>query len=297
MPTCKIRSWCFTSFENELKINQDDPSFRYCIIADEKCPESGRLHKQGYLELSRPQRLSYVQRLIGDRVAHFERRRGSRTQARDYCRDPEKDGYLRHQEYGCWRVQQGSRSDLAHAKSAIAEGISKDDFYNQHYKIVARYPRWVDTMFARRLRKQSRHFRKVVCKVYWGQTGTGKTKKVWEEAKDDLYVLPLSQNGTHWWDGYEGESNLLIDDFYGGIKYSHLLRILDGHPIMLPVKRSFTFPVYTTVYLTSNTSWDEWYTNVPNVSALRRRITSITHFADLVAPPGPVLVLGEEALP
>ncbi len=286
MPTPKVRSWCFTSFKDELKLAEDDQAFRYCIAATEICPDTNRRHFQGYLELHSPQRLGRVQRIIGDAVCHCEPRRGSREQARDYCRNlPPKVGYISHTEYGIWRPGQGARCDLSEAKASVDNGLSYDEFQDRYYSISARYPRWVENYFARRLYHASRAWRNIETKLFWGPTGTGKTRKAIEDAGiDDLYIMPVPHSGVVWFNDYRGQKSLLIDEFYGQVRYSFLLRLLDGHPMMLQVKGSFTYANWTTVYITSNKSWDEWYTTVPNVDALERRITQQILFPLALAP-------------
>lgn len=64
----------------------DDPKVRYAIFQREQ-GENGTIHFQGYLELTRSQRMSYVKRLIPR--AHWESRIGTRDQARDYARKEE----------------------------------------------------------------------------------------------------------------------------------------------------------------------------------------------------------------
>lgn len=48
--------------------------------------------------------------------------------------------------------------------------------------------------------------------VFWGTTGTGKSKRAWEEATMDAY--PKSPTSI-WWCGYQGHSNVVIDEFRG----------------------------------------------------------------------------------
>ena len=69
--------------------------------------ESGTPHFQGYVILDRSRRLTYLRRHFSDR-AHFERRRGSHEEARDYCK---KDGDF--EEFGEEPASsQGKRTDL-----------------------------------------------------------------------------------------------------------------------------------------------------------------------------------------
>lgn len=73
-----------------------------------------------------------------------------------------------------------------------------------------------------------------------------------------------------------------MDDFYGQIKLSRLLNILDGHPLQVPIKSSSTWANYTVVYITSNCPIEDWYPNIFDSKpllkeALLRRIKSISY--------------------
>jgi len=67
--------------------------------------------------------------------------------------------------------------------------------------------------------------------VLWGDAGSGKTRFVYDNHKiEDIYKLNVNSNGALWFDGYESQSVLLIDDFNGWIQYRDLLTILDRYP-------------------------------------------------------------------
>jgi len=109
------------------------------------------------------------------------------------------------------------------------------------------------------------------CRVYWGKTGVGKSRKAWEEATIDAY--PKDPN-TKFWDGYRGQSNVVIDEFRGTINISHLLRWLDRYPLLLEVKGSMVVCKATNVWITSNLHPREWYPGLDDVTvqALLRRL-------------------------
>jgi len=53
--------------------------------------------------------------------------------------------------------------------------------------------------------------REVQC--FWGKSGTGKSRRAWDEAGLDSYSkCPRSK----FWDGYQGQSHVVIDEFRGG---------------------------------------------------------------------------------
>lgn len=113
--------------------------------------------------------------------------------------------------------------------------------------------------------------------VFWGATGTGKSRRAWEEATFDAY--PKDPN-TKFWDGYRGQENVVIDEFRGLINISHMLRWLDRYPIIVEIKGSSCVLNAKKIWITSNLKPDVWYSELDDEtkSALRRRFTQVIHF-------------------
>lgn len=84
-------------------------SVRRAVVQREKCPETGRLHYQGFLELVSPMRFNAIKGILRCDSAHLEKRKGTPQQAWDYCtkEDTREDGPW---EYGEGRPKgQGTR--------------------------------------------------------------------------------------------------------------------------------------------------------------------------------------------
>ena len=272
------RSWIFTIYPKD----REDPvverlksiPVKRMIAGFENCPSTGRLHIQGAVVFSRTMRMKSVKRALGDQSAHLEPMRG-RWDQQDYCL---KDGDIIRSEDN---AQQGKRMDLLEFRESIKRKPNENllDMPEEKLQRVAQYPRLYDRLKFAALQRQSRPFRKVEVHVRWGEAGTGKTKKPYEEG---AYVFGDYENG--WWDGYEGEPIILFDDFYGGIKWGTFLTLLDGYQVRLNVKGTHTWSQWTKVYITSNKHPRDWYAKAPGdgkwglCDELARRITSITHF-------------------
>lgn len=114
------------------------------------------------------------------------------------------------------------------------------------------------------------------CFVYWGETGTGKSRKAWDLAGWDAY--PKDPN-TKFWDGYQQHKNVVIDEFRGIISISNMLRWLDRYPVCVEIKGSAVPLVATTIWITSNVNPRDWYKDIDNATkeALLRRLI-ITQF-------------------
>lgn len=116
--------------------------------------------------------------------------------------------------------------------------------------------------------------------VYWGATGTGKSRRAWEEATLTGYPKDPC---TKWWCGYANHQNVVIDEFRGQIGISHLLRWFDRYPTLVETKGGTCVLSATNFWITSNLSPESWYPDLDQetVSALRRRFTTVVHFNQL----------------
>lgn len=113
--------------------------------------------------------------------------------------------------------------------------------------------------------------------VFWGTTGTGKSRRAWDEATFDAY--PKDPN-SKFWDGYRGQENIVFDEFRGAISISHMLRWLDRYPTIVEIKGSSCVLKAKRIWITSNLSPDMWYSEMDDETkhALRRRFTQVIHF-------------------
>ncbi len=269
----KKRHWCFTSYLAVLPTTFDKAVVRYCIYQREICPETKREHFQGYIELFCDYRRGQVITLLG--ACHLEPRYASRTSAREYCR--KKYGAIANTqvEFGKWRDQIAHKRKLS---DMLGTDMTLADLIKESPVDYVRYHRGLEKLFARRQAASAKVFRRVEVLVYIGVTGCGKTGRALETP--DHYKLPISDR--LWFDGYQGEKCLVIDDFYGNIKYGFFLQILDGHELQLPVKGGFIWAMWNKVIITSNKDPKDWYNKgylagvIP--PALNRRITKVIHF-------------------
>jgi len=99
--------------------------------------ESFTPHFQGYLEFEAPTRISAIK--SGElQFAHYEKRMGSRDQARDYTRKAE-GRVAGPWEYGEWTVGQGNRSDLREAASTLLATRNLRELALAHPESFVRY--------------------------------------------------------------------------------------------------------------------------------------------------------------
>lgn len=237
------------------------------IICGKEVGASGTPHLQGAVTFAKSVRLQAVKAMLGGK-AHLEPMRGKWAD-QTYCA---KDGDLVRMEDNS---KQGSRTDLADFASAIKRGADDAELFKDHLGTLAKHPRLESRLKQSFLKESTRGFRKLKVIVHWGKAGTGKTRGPYDEG---AFIFDDYEAG--WWDGYDGEKIILFDDFYGGIKWSYFLRLLDGYQCRLKVKGGFTYAKWDTVYITSNKHPSEWYKHFDGVvpPELDRRISEIKHF-------------------
>lgn len=232
---------------------------KYGCYGKELAPTTGTPHLQGYFNLNTKARPSAIHNQLkykGVLLALKWKDKGDEVNL-NYCSKDRLDF-----EHGSLTISgQGKRTELI----AVAERVKSNTKIND---IAKEFP--VEYIkFHRGIKELKRcydedsvpEFRNVYTKVIWGHGGTGKTYTSIEEAKShgDYYIV-LNPNGTNqWWDGYNGEKSIIIDDFYGWIKPHDLYRILDKYKYQVPIKGGYVYARWEYVYITSNLPPSQWY--------------------------------------
>lgn len=115
-------------------------------------------------------------------------------------------------------------------------------------------------------------------RVYYGKSGTGKTHDAIEWLGDGYYdKLPT----TKFWDGYQGQDAVLIDEFRGEIGVSHLLKWCDKYKCSVEVKGGGVPLQATKFVLTSNKHPKDWWPELDGetYAAFSRRVTITNYHA------------------
>ncbi len=279
----QYRNVMFTS-NNPEGLVPFNAEFMNYLVYQEEVGESGTYHLQGYCEFVNKLCMGPIKELLGGNP-HVERRRGSQQQAIAYCtkedtRVPHTDPYT----YGEPRAQ-GKRMDLEAFKDEVIAGKRKREMLDDHYGVIARYPKFYDT-----IQQMNRPTRTVELEVTLliGATGTGKTRYVYDTyggKEGDLFITPLN-NGTMWWDTYDNHKVVLMDDFSGAachMTLTTLLRLLDRYPVLAPIKGSYTWWLPEKIFVTSNIMpkhWFKWANRMEQYKALARRFTRVIEYRD-----------------
>ena len=243
----------------------------YHVFGIEVCPTTGRLHLQGYAEFSSQRSYRAIQSELGG-PAHCEKRRGTPQQAATYCK---KDGNVF--ETGTIS-QQGRRTDIEATLGAIRTNprLRRREIAEQFTGVFARYPRFVDTVVGFYRTVQTLNWTDSPNRFIYGPAGSGKSRYARTLFSDDeLYI----KTHNKWFDGYDGESCVLIDDLHpDNAKYmvTNIKIWADRYPFRAELKGSVIRIRPQSVVITSNYSIEEMFPNPQDQAAIRRRF-HVTH--------------------
>ena len=193
------RGWVFTlnnySEEEEVRALALPEEVKYGVIGKE-VGESGTPHFQGYIYFKTEKSLKQV-REIFDR-AHWEISKGSIDEASDYCK---KDGDFF--EFGDKPMSNKRKGDAG--KQSIEERwdlAKRGKFEDLPPEMIKTY----EYIYRKSMVVEDREELDNVW--IWGPSGCGKSRHV-----RDNHEVFYTKGMNKWWDGYNGEEVVLLDDF------------------------------------------------------------------------------------
>lgn len=268
----KVRHYCVTFF-NKPTTNLPE-KVRYAIYGEEVCPTTNKTHWQSYIELNSPQRMAAIKKMYNDNTIHIEERRGTREEARTYCMKDNK-----YEEYGKWISGQGHRSDLDDIVEQMKQGKKLTDVMLENPKTYCQYRNGLRDINATIVKKNVPAWRDVDVELVTGPTGVGKTRDAVTKMPD---AYKTEGRSLAWWQDYDGEDELIIDEYDNDVPITQLLNILDGYKLRLNVKGSHTYANWTKVVITTNLKVHELHSNAKPAhrDALFRRIKKINNYWD-----------------
>ena len=266
-------SFCFTDFsETNIangytdRFNEYKDWIRGIAWGKEVCPTTGREHNQAYIQMYKQCRYTQIYNNLKISGKFFVMK-GSIKQNEDYCK---KEGV--YTKLGMF-VSRGYRSDIDNIKDDLKNGATIYDIMDNYTGDFVRYAGNIQKMKSLIDNKEANKFREIETTALIGEAGSGKTSHVCKKyGYENVFIVENGQDDKFLFDGYDGEKTILIDDFNGNIKYSTLLRILDGHKYGMNVKNGRTYAKWDKVYITSNNKPSMWYKNIGE--NLKRRINN-----------------------
>jgi len=261
MPVIKSTRWCFTVNNPSMSYDAlDHVDCKYMICAQETAPTTGTIHFQGYIVFEKQKTLTGVKNIFLN--AHWEVAKGTTEQNVTYC---SKDGL--YHEYGTKpksvkELAKDSKERWADVIRSAKEGTCQDEY-------PAEYIRFNGTIL--KMRESVYEDNENLCGVwYYGPSGSGKSRAA-RATYPGLYDKLLNK----WWDNYEGQDAVLLDDLdhFGAPSMGHALkRYADHYPFRVEIKGSSMVIRPKVIIVTSQYSIEElWPMDAPLQEALRRR--------------------------
>lgn len=271
---------CNNPSEHDLaRLREQQSNLNFYIWQIER-GNSGTRHIQGYCQLRGDSYwgIKKWKQYFTSRF-HFDKARGSPEANITYC--SKEEGREEGPFQGGKPSYQGRRSDLQEAAEDFKTFTSVRAAADKHAEQFIRYSRGL--LQFRSLHAQKRNWPVQVFWIY-GPTGAGKSRFV-NDIAPDAYWKP--SGGIKWWDHYDGESDIIIDDYRKDFcKFHDLLTLLDRYPYKVEYKGGTCELLSKRFFITTPKSvretWDYEQRN-EQIEQLLRRITYEWKFPDQLA--------------
>lgn len=271
-------NWVFTLNNPDKCPPEQQPSaWRFKFLAYQKeRGDSGTEHLQGYVIFNRKYSLNQVRKEFCN-VAHWEVRKGSHEQALAYC--TKEESRIGSPVIVGDQPEPGKRSDLLEVQQMLDSGCTIAELSREHFASFVKYGNGFREY--KRLNAIKRNWKTEVTILY-GDTGTGKTATIEQAypASDNVYWFAHQLNGK-WWDGYEGQETVVLDEFYGWLQHSFMLRAMDRYQLDAEIKGGFTNFAPKRMFITSNKHPKQWYKEKCDWPQFERRVENIIHLANV----------------
>lgn len=250
------KNWCFTLNNPEAALDLPENA-KYLIYGRETAKTTGTKHYQGFIVWLSNQRLSACKKFLPE--AHWEAAKGSFIQASDYCKKEGDYTELGSPPLNAKRKGENEAERWKNALEAAKTGHLDDipeDIRFRYYRTCKEIAK--DHMVPPPALDHTTG-------AWWyGDSGTGKSRT----ARQD-YPGAYLKMCNKWWDGYQGEETVIIDDFdkVHGPLCHHLKIWGDHYPFLAETKGGAIMIRPKRIIVTSNylpsTIWPEDESNVP----------------------------------
>jgi len=257
----RSRRICFTLnnyTDVEVQSLKSNVSWKWICFGKE-VGATGTPHLQGAIVFKNPMAFSTMHKISGLERAHFLPMYGHPRDNLDYC----SKGDQSHEEWTQLKTSgpnygknadvfeygeipsEGKRTDITYAVERIHEGATMRELAQDPMTatVVAKYSKGLTLI--RSLCVSPRNPENPP-KVYWlwGKTGSGKTRCATGFSRryrpEEEAWISHGGGELKWFDGYDGQRVVIIDDFRSkGCKFAFLLRLLDRYPLSVEFKGGF----------------------------------------------------------
>lgn len=240
----------------------------YLKFQMERAPTTGALHLQGVMVSRNSTTVGSLKSGLGQPTLHLEK-------ARAWSAAVAYAGKEETRVSGPWEwgsEGQGGRTDLKSVLEAAAAGKRDREIAEADPVAFARNARPLQAWRMATAKAWSGE-RQVA--LFWGGTGTGKSRTVADYTPpDELYRVLDARKG--WFDGYQGETTALFDECgpESVPSIDYLKQLLDRYPMRVQIKGGSVAWNTRRIILCSNNPIERWYplATDADLQALKRRI-------------------------
>lgn len=179
-----------------------------------------------------------------------------------------------------------TKKPLEELKDMLDDGKDLYDCYAHNFTLTVNRINGLKD-YASRLPPKEREPPKVFCLI--GPTGTGKTRTAFDYAKQhhNGSIFVHCQSTDKFFDGYNGQSVVLFDDFRGRLPFSFMLQLLDRHGnLKVEVKGGSVWWTPKVIFITSNTHYKTWWDIYgENIKPFERRCTENGGYIKFIEEP------------
>lgn len=270
--TDRDRCWCGTVWrQSDIDIIKT-LSHGYILISDQdktEANEANEEHPEGQIHwhVLICNRNAVHRPKIGYKPnAHWEKCR-NRIQERNYLLEKGSNYW----EKGNFDVDDANQDDWKDFVESCKVKSQKEMVDGPHSKQYARYFQFAN--FVNRLYKELPNNDQLLSEWHWGIAGSGKSTYVRKKALDE-YGSFYTKETNKWWDGYNFEPVVIIDDI-DPERAKYLTRYLKIWADHFPFNAEFKGGSFNirpkAIFITSNYSIDDCFENEVDKEAIHRR--------------------------
>lgn len=233
----KRRDWSITAWVEPTFV---EDQMKFLIYGEETCPNTNKNHFQTYVYFHNPKTWDQTLKYFPSGDNRIAISKGDFKENLAYCSKEKWEGIGEVKEFG-ERLQQGKRNDLNKIAKEIISGTKVEDIVKEDYNIYHQYSRTLNYIEDCVNKKK---FRSEMPDVIWyyGPTGVGKSHICYENYHPDTHY-DLEWDDSGFWENYEGQKTVLINEFRGEIPFKTLLKICDKWPYSCKRKGRSKFPL------------------------------------------------------
>lgn len=254
------------NYTQEDKINLlSEKKFSYVIIGEEIAPSTGTPHLQGYAEFETVYKFGPIAKKYG----MFVQLARTQKEAIDYCKKEgnfEERGVPKPDESGT-KGGEINKKRWDDAKQAAKEGRLDDlpsDIFFKYYKTAKE--------IAKDFMKKPEALTELKNLWIYGEAGTGKTRLA-----DTIAPDAYSKNCNKWWDGYQHEEIVIINDF--GLEHKvlgHHMKLWGEHRGFIGETKGGAINIRPKrIIVTSQYSIDQVFEDKETCDAMKRRYKTL----------------------